>query len=66
LKIYGKRQERKVKREERREKSDTVGVGATTTQEKITAIAAPPSVAQKRDLQKPSLVREGGPLAVDE
>ena len=25
-----------------------------------------PSVAQKLDLQKPSLVREGGPLAVDE
>ena len=27
---------------------------------------AHPSVAQKRDLQKPSLAREGGPLAVDE
>mgnify|MGYP003302836488 CR=1 FL=1 len=27
---------------------------------------AHPSVAQKRDLQEPSLVREGGPLAVDE
>ena len=28
--------------------------------------AAHPSIAQKRDLREPSLVREGGPLAVDE
>ena len=28
--------------------------------------AAYPAIAQARDLQKPSLVREGGPLAVDE
>ena len=27
---------------------------------------AHPSAAQKRDLREPSLVREGGPLAVDE
>ena len=27
---------------------------------------APPSAAEKFGLQKPSLVREGGPLAVDE
>ena len=32
----------------------------------VSVTAAHPSVAQKRDLQKPSLVREGGPLAVDE
>ena len=34
--------------------------------EVISVTAALSSVAQKRDLQKPSLVREGGPLAVDE
>ena len=34
--------------------------------ENIRIIAALPSVAEKCGLQKPSLVREGGPLAVDE
>ena len=32
----------------------------------VTVQDAPPSVAEMLGLQKPSLVREGGPLAVDE
>ena len=40
--------------------------GDHRSSEVIWVTAAHPSIAQKRDLQKPSLVREGGPLAVDE
>ena len=43
-----------------------VGVGALDDPREFRLQIAPPSIAQKRDLQKPSLVREGGPLAVDE
>ena len=35
-------------------------VGEGSPLPKISVIAAHPSIAQKRDLQKPSLVREGG------
>ena len=43
-----------------------VGVDVPDDPRKITVTAAHPSVAQKHDLREPSLVREGGPLAVDE
>ena len=42
-----------------------VGRGFTPA-DVVTVQNAHPSIAQKRDLQEPSLVREGGPLAVDE
>ena len=40
--------------------------GDHRSSEVISVTAAHPSIAQKRDLREPSLVREGGPLAVDE
>ena len=44
----------------------SVGVGAYDDPISFWLRIKLPSVAQKHDLQKPSLVREGGPLAVDE
>ena len=52
--------------EERRVKRDAVGVDVLDDPREFRLQIAHPSVAKKRDLQKPSLVREGGPLAVDE
>ena len=43
-----------------------VGVDVHDDPRKIWVRAAHPSIAKKRDLREPSLVREGGPLAVDE
>ena len=43
-----------------------VGVDVPDDPREFRLQIAHPSVAQKRDLQKPSLASEGGPLAVDE